>query len=90
VIILEKSTLSQRGEMSRLAIEVKAGVFVADLNARVRDKIWEKIITKWNLDSIMLYSTNKEQSYQILSHGNPDRQSFDFDGLTLLSKASKK
>ena len=88
VIMLEKSTPSQRGVMSRLAIEIKSGVFLASINARLRDKLWERITTQWNLDAIMVYSTKTEQSYGIRVHGNPKREAIDFDGLTLLSKPS--
>lgn len=72
--------------MSRLALEVKAGVFVADISARVRVKLWKKIAEDWKLNAIMLYSTNKEQSYGILVNGDPSRTAMDFDGITLLSK----
>ncbi len=88
--MLEKSTPSQRGEMSRLAIEIKSGVFVADVNARVRDKLWEKIAHGWSLNAIMVYSKNTEQSYGIRMHGDPDRTVIDFDGISLLSKPVKK
>jgi CRISPR-associated protein Cas2 len=90
VIMLEKSTPSQRGEMSRLAIELKSGVFVADINARVRDKLWEKIAYGWNLNAIMVYSKNTEQSYGIRVNGDPERSVIDFDGISLLSKPVKK
>lgn len=76
--------------MSRLALEVKPGVFVADINARVREKIWQRISQEWMLDAIMLFSTNSEQSYRIYSNGSPDREVMDFDGLQLLSKPVKK
>ncbi len=88
--MLEKSTPSQRGEMSRLAIEIKSGVFLADINARVRDKLWEKISNAWNLNAIMIFSTNNEQSYGIRMNGDPDRSVVDFDGISLLSKPVKK
>ena len=87
---MEKSSPSQKGEMSRLTIEVKSGVFVGTLSARVRDKLWDKIVTKWNLNAIMIYSTNNEQSYFIRSNGDPDREVIDFDGIALLSKPNKK
>lgn len=90
MIMLEKSTPSQRGEMSRLAIEVKSGVFVASINARVRDKIWKKITDRWNCIAIMVYSTNTEQSYGIRVNGAPERSVLDFDGISLLSKPVKK
>lgn len=87
--MLEKSSPSQKGEMSRIAIEVKSGVFVATLNARVRDKLWEKITKKWDLKSIMIYSSNTEQSYSIRVHGDTTREMIDFDGISLLSKPTK-
>ncbi len=88
--MMEKSSPSQKGEMSRLTIEVKSGVFVGTLSARVRDKLWDKIVYKWNLNAIMIYSTNNEQSYCIRSNGDPDRVVIDFDGIALLSRPNKK
>lgn len=72
--------------MSRLTLEVKAGVFVGTFNARVRDKLWEKITAEWNINSIMLYQTNNEQGYGMRIHGDPDKEVVDFDGLLLLTK----
>ena len=75
--------------MSRLAIELKSGVFLADLSARVRDKLWEKITIKWGLSAIMVYSANTEQSYGISISGEPSRSVENFDGILLLSKPMK-
>jgi CRISPR-associated protein Cas2 len=72
--------------MSRLTLEVKAGVFVGTFNARVRDKLWERITKEWNVNAIMLYQTNTEQGYGIRSHGDPDKEVIDFDGIMLLTK----
>jgi CRISPR-associated protein Cas2 len=88
--MMEKSTPSQRGEMSRLAVELKSGVFVATINARIRDKLWEKIVSKWRLNAIMIYSTNTEQLYGIRVNGDTEREVLDFDGIFLLSKPIKK
>lgn len=90
MIMLEKSTPSQKGEMSRLAIEVKSGVFVAAVGARVRDRLWERICREWKLNAIMLYSTNNEQGYRLLSNGDPDREIIDFEGISLLAKPLSK
>lgn len=75
--------------MSRLAIEVKPGVFVATIGARVRDKLWEKICDDWNLSAIMLYSTNNEQGYILKSTGDPNREVVNLDGIYLLAKTDK-
>lgn len=72
--------------MSRLAIEVKAGVFVATINARVRDILWHKICAEWNLNALMIYTTNREQGYALRSHGDPKREAVDLDGASLLAR----
>ena len=76
--------------MSRLAIELKSGVFLADLSSRVREKLWEKIIIDWRLAAIMVYSANTEQSYSIRISGEPKKTVIDLDGLLLLSNPVKK
>ncbi len=76
--------------MSRLAIEIKPGVFIANINARVRDKLWEKICEKWKSDSIMIYTTNNEQGYALRSFGNPSRNVENFEGIFLVSRSIEK
>ncbi len=41
VMILERVPESVRGELSLWMIEPKAGVFVGNLSALVRDKLWD-------------------------------------------------
>lgn len=72
--------------MSRLAIELKPGVFVATIGARVRDQIWKKVCEDWKSDAIMLYSSNTEQGYVIRSNGDPSREIVEFEGLLLMAK----
>ncbi len=76
--------------MSRLAIEIKAGVFVATVNARVRDQLWKRMTEEWKNPCIMLFSTNNEQGYEIRTFGDPDREAINFDGITLLAKPLEK
>ncbi|MCD6345555.1 MAG: type I-E CRISPR-associated endoribonuclease Cas2, partial [Anaerolineae bacterium] len=42
VMILEKVPVGVRGELTRWLLEIKTGVFVGHISARVRDKLWEK------------------------------------------------
>jgi CRISPR-associated protein Cas2 len=76
--------------MSRLAIEIKAGVFVATINARVRDQLWIKICTEWKNPAIMIHSTNNEQGFAIRTFANPEREAVDFDGISLLCRPQSK
>ena len=71
--------------MSRLTIEPKANVFVGNLNARVRDKIWKKVCEKWLVPAIMIYTSNTEQGYRICSNLDPTREIVEFEGLTLVN-----
>ena len=75
--------------MSRLAIELKSGVFLADLSSRVREKLWEKITIDWGLAAIMVFSANTEQSYVIRTSGEPTKTVVNFEGILLLSNPSK-
>ena len=69
--------------MSRLTIELHPGVFVGNISRRVREKLWEKITGEWDADSLMLWTTNTEQGYAALSHGDPTRELVHIEGLTL-------
>ena len=42
VLVLERVPASLRGELSRWMLEARAGVFIGDVTAMVRDKLWEK------------------------------------------------
>jgi len=70
--------------MSRLTIEPKANVFVGNINARVRDKLWQKVSEKWNVPALMIYTTNTEQGYKIRIHGDPSREVYESEGLSLV------
>lgn len=69
--------------MSRFALEFKPGVFVANINARVRDKIWDKIEKEWNIDSIMIYTTDNEQGFDIRKNGDTRRKIMLNEGIIL-------
>ena len=83
VLIVERVPSGLKGEMSRLAIECRPGVFIANINARVRDKIWDKVCSKWRIDALMIYTTNTEQGYSIRSFGDTSREIIDVEGLLL-------
>jgi len=66
VMILERVPESVRGELSLWMIEPKAGVFVGNLSALVRDKLWDKVREKSKRGSCtMIHTHNNEQGYLI-------------------------
>lgn len=84
VIMLEKVPTSVRGELTRWMLELRAGVFVGNISALVRDKLWEVICLKLRGGAaILLHNADTEQGFSIRSYGDTSRTIQDFDGLLL-------
>ena len=78
-----------RGDLSKWLLEINTGVYVGQLNARVREKLWERICE--NLPkgrATMVYSANNEQRMEFRVH-NTTWQPTDFEGLTLMRRPSE-
>lgn len=86
VIILESVPASVRGELTRWLLELRAGVFVGDVSAMVRDKLWEMICGKMKRKSggFLIHPTNTEQGYTIHFVGTTTKVVEDFEGLLLV------
>lgn len=85
VIILEKVPISLRGELTRWLIEPSPGVFVGQVSARVRDKLWEKCTHAKRIGGVtQIWSTNTEQHFQIRMEGETKREIVDLEGLQLI------
>ena len=85
VIILERVPASLRGELTRWLLEPRTGVFVGRPSALVRDKLWELIGEKLKGGAaLMIYRSDIEQGFTMLTHGNTARTLRDFEGLTLV------
>ena len=86
VLITRAVTPGVRGELSRWMLEVDAGVFVGNVPARIRDKLWEKLFWKLGTSgaALMIYSASNEQGFEIRTEGILDRTMIDLEGLTLM------
>ncbi len=85
VLILENVPSSLRGQITRWMLEPKAGVFVGNLSALVRDKLWDKVCEKKHDGGcILLYTTNNEQGFSVRFWGNNSREVIDLEGLCLM------
>jgi CRISPR-associated protein Cas2 len=70
-------------------VEPKTGVFVGDLSARVRDKLWEKCVSKIREGGVIqIWSTKNEQKFQIRMAGETTRQMVEVEGLQLIELRS--
>jgi CRISPR-associated protein Cas2 len=83
-MIIERVPASLRGELTRWLLEPRAGVFVGEVSALVRDKLWELVEDKaQGGDGILIHSSDTGQGFAVRSFGVPDRDVVDFDGLSL-------
>lgn len=85
VMILEKTPANVRGELTRWMIEVKSGIFVGHLSARVRDKLWEKCLSTPQIGGVIqIWNTNTEQHFQMRMSGHTEREIIELEGLQLI------
>ena len=85
VIAMDCAPEGVRGELTRWFLELKPGVFVGNVNAKVRDLLWDRICTTDRADgAVMVYSSNTEQGFSMRLAGTPKRQMVDLDGIQLV------
>lgn len=73
-----------RGDLTKWLIEIDTGVYVGNLNARIRDAVWDRICENIkNGRASMAYSTNNEQKLDFRIH-NTDWEPVDYDGIKLV------
>ncbi len=86
VIVVENVPHRLRGRLAVWLIEIRAGVYVGDLSARVREMIWAQIVDGIeDGNAIMAWSTNTESGFDFLTLGENRRLPVEFDGLKLVS-----
>lgn len=87
VMILERVPVSLRGELTRWLIEPRAGVFVGQISAAVRDRLWIKVCEKSrDGGATMIYNAANEQGFTIKNWGDPSRNVVDFEGMLLIQR----
>ena len=87
VLILERVTPGLRGEMTRWLLEPKAGVFIGNVSARVRERLWEKACQKARDGACMIiWTSNTEQGFRMDFWNDTSRRMYDWEGLQLITK----
>lgn len=87
VIVVERATSGLRGQLTRWMLEVRAGVFVGTLSARVRQKLWALICARNPKGgSLLVYRAPNEQGFVVVTHGDTSRSILDIDGLQLVRR----
>ncbi len=86
VYVLEKSPQRLRGVLSRYCLEIRAGLFVGRLDAKMRELLWEKIETlaTTKTTAAMVWRTPTEQGYSFKQLGCDRRDLVQIDGIWLV------
>ena len=85
VIAMDCASEAIRGELTRWFLELKPGVFVGNVNSRIRDLLWERVCsTNKSNGAVMAYSSNTEQGFALRLTGDPKRKIVELDGIQLI------
>jgi CRISPR-associated protein Cas2 len=93
ILIVQRVSVSFRGELSRWMIEPQRGVFVGSLSGMVRDRLWDMAClgaAKRAGGTMMLYDSPTEQGFRLRTFGDTDREIVDNEGLMLVRILSKE
>ncbi len=86
VIVVENVPPRLRGRLAIWLLEIRAGVYVGNYSAKVRDYIWgqvEKGIGEGN--AVMAWRTNNEAGFDFVTLGTNRRIPVELDGAKLVS-----
>lgn len=85
VLVMDRVAESVRGELTRWFLELKPGVFVGTVNARVRTLLWDRICKeKVETGAVLVYRANNEQGFEMHISGEPKREVVDLEGIQLV------
>lgn len=75
-----------RGDLSKWLQEINTGVYVGNVNSRVRDAIWNRVCENLKTGrATMVFSTNNEQKMDFRVH-NTLWTPVDFEGIQLIRR----
>lgn len=86
VIVVENVPPRLRGRLAIWLLEIRAGVYVGNYSAKVRDNIWgqvERGIGEGN--AVMAWRTNNEAGFDFVTLGANRRIPVELDGAKLVS-----
>lgn len=86
VIVLENAPSRLRGRLAVWLLEVRAGVYIGNYSAKVREHIWlhvEAGIGEGN--AVMAWRANNEAGFDFMTLGFNRRVPMELDGVKLVS-----
>lgn len=75
-----------RGDLTKWLSEIHTGVYVGQMNAKVREKLWNRVCQNiQDGQAVMVYSSINEQHLEFRTH-NTEWKIRDFDGIKLMMR----
>jgi len=91
VIVTEAIPDRLRGYLSRLLLEVRAGVYIGDYSIRVREMLASTVRENIQAGNVVIaWSTNCESGFDFITIGTDRRIPVEFDGIKLVSFLPEK
>ncbi|EMD1656434.1 type I-E CRISPR-associated endoribonuclease Cas2e [Pluralibacter gergoviae] len=86
MVVTENVPPRLRGRLAIWLLEVRAGVYVGDTSARIREMIWQQITAFAEEGNVvMAWATNSDSGFEFQTWGENRRVPVDLDGLRLVS-----
>ena len=86
VIVLENAPPRLRGRMAIWLLEIRAGVYVGNYSAKVREHIWNQVEEGLeDGNAVMTWRSNNEAGFDFVTLGNNRRIPVELDGAKLVS-----
>lgn len=90
VLVLTASPVGLRGDLTKWLLEVSPGVFVGNVNVKIREKLWKRVTSLCKEGrALLVYSSNNEQGLEFLVHDH-SWEPIDVDGVTLMRRPAAK
>jgi CRISPR-associated protein Cas2 len=84
VIVLENAPPRLRGYLTRLFLEIRAGVYVGEYSERVRERVWDVVEKELEGgDAVMVWSRPNDLGFDFATSGPNRRMPVELDGLKL-------
>lgn len=86
VLVVADCPPKLRGDLSKWFLEINTGVYVGNLNSRVRDEVWQRVCdTLKNGRATIVFHTANEQKLDFRVH-NTTWEPVNFDGIKLIRR----
>jgi CRISPR-associated protein Cas2 len=86
VIVAENAPPRLRGRLAIWLLEVRPGVYVGKVSARVREMIWDQVVKGIeDGNAVMAWSTNTESGFDFTTLGTNRRIPVEMDGIKFVS-----